>query len=69
MQFPERLQRPRQQQVVIVGVCVGMLCGGAFGLSTIPLAVLAYIVPLAGGGLISLTLATLVVARAVNILG
>ncbi len=46
------------QQVVIISVCIGMLCGGAFSLSTIPFAVLAYVVPLAGCCLVALAFET-----------
>jgi len=42
------------ERMIIVNVCVGMLCGGAFGLATIPLAVLVYVGGLSGGLMIAL---------------
>ena len=41
------------ERMIIVNVCVGMLCGGAFGLATIPLAALVYVGGLAGGLMIA----------------
>jgi diguanylate cyclase len=39
---------------IVACVCVGMLCGGAFAMATIPAAVIAYVIPLTGGCLIAL---------------
>jgi len=36
-------------QFIVACVCIGMLCGGAFAMATIPVAVIAYALPLAGG--------------------
>lgn len=37
------------QQLVIVCLAIGMLCGGAFTLSPVPLAVIAYVAPIVAG--------------------
>jgi diguanylate cyclase (GGDEF)-like protein len=44
----------RGDQLIIVSICVGMMCAGAFAMSTIPAAALAYLLPLSIGGMIGL---------------
>ena len=44
----------RSDQLIVIFVCVGMLCGGTFVLATLPAAVLAYTLPIALGCLIAL---------------
>ncbi len=39
----------RGEELIVVSVCIGMLCGGAFVMATIPAAVLAYVLTMAGG--------------------
>jgi len=44
------------QQLIAATVSVGMLSGGAFGLATLPMAAIAYVLPLGGGFLLSMLL-------------
>jgi diguanylate cyclase len=48
------LDTSRPDQLIVTYVCVGMLCGGAFALATLPAAVVAFTIPLAIGCLIAL---------------
>jgi diguanylate cyclase (GGDEF)-like protein len=48
------LDTSRPDQLIVTCVCVGMLCGGAFALATLPAAVLGFTIPLAVGCLIAL---------------
>jgi diguanylate cyclase (GGDEF)-like protein len=42
------------QQLVIVCLCIGMMCGGAFALSPIPVAMVAYVAPIVAGSTIAI---------------
>lgn len=44
----------RSDELLVVCIACGMLCGGAFALATLPQAVIAYTIPLAVGSLIGL---------------
>ena len=44
------------QQLIIVCLCIGMLCGGAFTLSPIPVATVAFVAPVVAGSAIAIAL-------------
>jgi diguanylate cyclase (GGDEF)-like protein len=44
----------RSDQLIVICVCVGMLCGGSFVLATLPAAVVVYTIPIATGSLVAL---------------
>jgi diguanylate cyclase (GGDEF)-like protein len=44
------------QQLIVTAITAGMLCAGAFGMATLPVVVVAYVLPLGGGFLLSLLL-------------
>ena len=48
------LDAARSDQLIVICVCVGMLCGGCFVLATLPAAVIAFTLPIAIGTLIAL---------------
>ncbi len=44
------------QQLIVVCLCIGMLCGGAFTLSPIPVAAVAFVAPIVAGSAIAIKL-------------